>query len=81
MMWVPFFTPLTRATKIIDYTNDVVLSARCNFDPNTIMMQKSMLSYIETKFPEHTTKYTFGVSTPTDLSQNNSMVLNAINNG
>ena len=78
--WVPFFTPLTRVNRVVDYSNDVVLSTKCNFNDNVTMMQKGMLSYIETSFPEHTTKYTFGISTPTDISQNNSVIQNAINN-
>ena len=78
--WKPTFGQLTHIHNIYDYSNDLVVSTKVNFNRSVKMPSKGMLSYIEYKFPEHVTTYTFGVSTPTDMAQNNSIIKNAINN-
>lgn len=83
-VWYPTFPVLTHVHMIADYSNDLTLSTRCNYPVNNtypILPHKGMLSYAEHNFPKHTSKYTFGISTPTDVSQNNSIILSAINNG
>jgi len=79
--WYPFFTPLTRAEKIVDYVNESTTSITSNLDLTSKFYNKGMLSLYESSFPQHITKYTFGISMPTDVSQNNSIILSAINNG
>lgn len=79
--WYPFFSPLTRAEKIVDYVNESTVSIVSNLDLVTKFYNKGMLSLYESSFPQHITKYTFGISTPTDVSQNNSVIMSAINNG
>ncbi len=79
--WQPTFNQLTRVHNIYDYSNDLTVSSRMNFNRNIILPSKAMLSLIEYKFPEHVTTYTFGISTPTDITQNTSIIKNALNNG
>jgi hypothetical protein len=79
--WYPTFQPLTRVGNIVDYSNDLSIDTRCNFTSGVVMRSKGMLSLLERRFPEHITKYTFGIHTPTDMSQNTSIIQNAIRNG
>ena len=82
--WYPTFDTLTRIHHIVDYSNDLTVSTKCNFEIGggaPTLPAKGMLSYVEHKFPEHITKYTFGVSTPTDITQNNSIIKNTLYNG
>ena len=79
--WDPLFSQLTRIHNIIDYSNDIHVSTKCNFDEGTTLNAKGLLSLVERRFPEHIATYTFGISTPTDLSQSTSMINNALNNG
>lgn len=79
--WVPIFNQLTRIHNIIDYSNDLHISTKCNFGTgSTILHAKGLLSKVERTFPEHIARYTFGISTPTDLSQSTSIIYNSINN-
>lgn len=80
-VWYSTFGPLTRIKSIVDYSEDVVISVRDNFQLGYELMHKGMLTSYERTFPQHITKYTFGISTPTDITQNNSMIKNAIDNG
>lgn len=78
-LWVPFFTPLTRIKTIVDFYNDATISVMSNVD-SSVAMNKGMLSRYETEFPQFLTTYTFAMSIPTDATQNNSEILNAIRN-
>lgn len=83
-VWYPTFPTLTHIHTLVDYSNDLVISTKCNYTVNNqypVLPSKGMLSYVEHTFPEHISKYTFGISTPTDIAQDNSIIKNSINNG
>jgi hypothetical protein len=77
--WIPFFKPLTRIKTIVDFYNEATVSVMSNVD-NSVAMNKGMLSRYETEFPQFLTTYTFAMSIPTDATQNNSEILNALRN-
>ena len=79
-VWIPFFKPLTCIRTIVDFYNEMTVSVISNID-GTVTMNKGMLSRYETEFPQFLTTYTFAMSVPTDATQNNSEILNAIRNG
>ena len=79
--WRPTFDQLTHVHNIYDYTDDVIVSSTLNFNHGQRLASKAMLSLIEYSFPEHITTYTFGMSTPTDVTQNTSIIQNTLYNG
>ena len=84
IIWSPKFGNNTRISRIVDYSNDLVVSTASNLspnDPNKNRPAKGMISGWVRNFPEHTTTYTFGEIAPTDMTQNNSVIHTAIGSG
>ena len=79
--WAPYFSSGTRFRMIIDYSNDLMVSAVSNLDVTKIHLEKGALTGWVRNFPEHTTTYTFGEIAPTDMTQNNSVIHTAIGSG
>jgi hypothetical protein len=84
IIWSPKFSNNTRISRIVDYSNDLVVSTASNLSPNDPSKNrpaKGMISGWVRNFPEHTTTYTFGEIAPTDMTQNNSVIHTAIGSG
>ena len=77
-VWTPAFSRLTRADKIFDYSNDLLLSNTSNLLTGQIRPEKCALTGWVRNFPEHTTTYTFGEIAPTDMTQNDSIIKSAL---
>lgn len=77
-IWTPAFSMLTRADKIFDYSNDLLLSANSNLLDGQARPEKCALTGWVRNFPEHTTTYTFGEIAPTDMTQNDSIIKTAL---
>lgn len=73
-VWTPSFSNLTRANKIFDYSNDLLLSSTSNLLTGQVRPEKCALTGWVRNFPEHTTTYTFGEIAPTDMTQNDSII-------
>jgi hypothetical protein len=78
MVWDPAFPVLTRADRIFDYSNDLLLSTTSNTTPSAVRPEKCALTGWVRNFPEHTTTYTFGEIAPTDMTQNDSIIKSAL---
>lgn len=79
--WDSEFSKNTRIRRIIDYSNDLVVSTASNLSPNDATKNrpaKGMISRWVRNFPEHTTTYTFGEIAPTDMTQNDSIIKTAL---
>ena len=79
--WDSEFSKSTRIRRIIDYSNDLVVSTASNLSPNDATKNrpaKGMISRWTRNFPEHTTTYTFGEIAPTDMTQNDSIIKTAL---
>lgn len=84
VIWSPTFTNNVRINRLIDYSNDLMVSTASNLSPNDPSKNrpaKGMISRWVRNFPEHTTTYTFGEIAPTDMTQNNSIIHTAIGSG
>ena len=77
--WEPMYRPNSRASKIKDTIDNVIITNISDLDGNE-KPQKLYLSSYERQYPKGTTTYTWGVMANIDLSSSTSQITTALDN-